>query len=133
MPSQSINTEIIKLPDTITQSSLSETFALLLIKDHEMIDNFSGIGTGEGGRGGGEGRYYVLCHRSHAMMILFFLKDRSSLQYFIRQGKGQSSMSHTFRTVCNFRGRTWASGRVGGGEEESKGSIPVFYEACLKT
>ena len=51
MPSQSINTEIIKLPDTITQSSLSETFALLLIKDHEMIDNFSGIDTGEGGRG----------------------------------------------------------------------------------
>ena len=34
-------------------------------------------------------------------------------------------------TVCNFRGRTSALGRVGG---ESQGSsIPVYYEAFLKT
>ena len=42
MPSQSINTEIIKGPDTITQSTLSKTVALLRIEDHEII-NFSGI------------------------------------------------------------------------------------------
>ena len=37
----------------------------------------------------------------------FFLKDRSSFQYFITQGMGQSSMFLTFRTKSNFRGR-WA-------------------------
>ena len=70
----------------------------------------------------------------HAVMILFLLKDRSSLQYFITQGMCQSSMFHTFHTICNFRGRTLPLGRVGGG----KGGIPGrfhtwFYEACLKT
>ena len=55
-------------------------------------------------------------------MILFFLKDRSSLQYFITQGMGQSSMFLTFRTICNFRGRTSALARVGGG----KGGIPYL-------
>ena len=54
------------------------------------------------------------------MIVLFFLKDRSSLQYFITQGMGQSSMFLTFRTICNFRGRTPALVRVGGG----KGGIP---------
>ena len=44
----------------------------------------------------------------------FFINDRSSLQYFITQGMGQSSMFLTFRTMCNFRGRTSALGRVGG-------------------
>ena len=39
-----------------------------------MIDNFLGIDTDVG------------------VMILSFLKDRSSLQYFITQGMGQSSM-----------------------------------------
>ena len=50
MPSQSINTEIIKLPYTITQSTLSKAFALL---HHEMIDTFSGVDTEffAGGRG----------------------------------------------------------------------------------
>ena len=43
---------------------------------------------------------------------------------------GQSSMFLTFRTICNFRGRTSALGRVGGGKQG--GSIPVYYEACLK-
>ena len=42
----------------------------------------------------------------------FFLKDRSSLQYFITQGMGQSSMFLTFRTICNFRG----GGGGGGGD-----------------
>ena len=50
------------------------------------------------------------------MMILFFFL--TSLQYFITQGMGQSSMFLTFHTVCNYRGKTWASGRVGGGVEE---------------
>ena len=67
------------------------------------------------------------------MMILFFfffLKDRSSLQYFITQGMGQSSMFLTFSTICNFRGRTLALVR---GKEESQGSsIPVYYETCFK-
>ena len=43
-----------------------------------------------------------------------FKKDRSSHQYFISQGMGQSFMFLTFRTVCNFSGRTWALGRVEG-------------------
>ena len=50
----------------------------------------------------------------------FFLKDRSSHQYFIAQGMGQSSMFFTFRTVCNFSRSTWALGRVG----EGRGGIP---------
>ena len=45
MPSQSINTEMIKLPDTITPSTLSKAFALLLIGVYEMIDYFSGVDT----------------------------------------------------------------------------------------
>ena len=61
------------------------------------------------------------------VMILFFFKDRSSLQYFITQGMGQSSMFLTFRTISNFRGRTSALGRVGGG----KGGIPGRFHTCL--
>ena len=45
MLSQSINKEIIQRPD-------SKTFALLLIEDHEMIDNFLGIDKDIGGGGG---------------------------------------------------------------------------------
>ena len=76
-----------------------------------MIDNFLGIDTDVG------------------VMILFFFKgqDRSSLQYFITQGMGQSSMFLTFRTICNFRGRTSALVRVGGG----KGGIPGRLHTCL--
>ena len=76
-----------------------------------MIDNFLGIDTDVG------------------VMILFFFKgqDRSSLQYFITQGMGQSSMFLTFRTICNFRGRTSALVRVGGG----KGGIPGWLHTCL--
>ena len=75
-----------------------------------MIDNFLGIDTeGEGGGGMGDTGHYGFCHiMRHAVMILFFLKDRSSLQYFITQGMGQSSIFLTFRTICNFRGRTSA-------------------------
>ena len=67
-----------------------------------MIDNFLGIDTDVG-------------------------IDRSSLQYFITQGMGQSSMFLTFHTICNFRGRTSALGRVGGG----KGGIPGRLHSCL--
>ena len=54
-----------------------------------MIDNFSWINT-EGWGGG----HYGFCHTRHAVMIpSFFLKDRSSLQYIITQGMGQSLCS----------------------------------------
>ena len=72
-----------------------------------MIENFSGINT----EGGGRGKHNSFCHRRHVVMNLFFLKDRSSLQYFITQGMGQSSMLLTICTIYNFRGRTWALGR----------------------
>ena len=41
----------------------------------------------------------------------------------------------TLHTICNFRGGLglrvgWEEGE---GEEESQGSIPVYYKACLKT
>ena len=78
-----------------------------------MIDNFLGIDT-DGGGGGGDDSF-------------FFLKDRSSLQYFITQVMGQSSMFRTFLTICNFRGRTSALVRVGGG----KGGIPGRLHTCL--
>ena len=57
----------------------------------------------------------------------FFLKDRSSLQYFITQVMGQTSMFRTFLTICNFRGRTLALVRVGGG----KGGIPGRLHTSL--
>ena len=49
---------------------LSKTFALLLIEDHEMIDNFLGlIQRGDTG-------HYGFCHRMrHAVMILFCNDD----------------------------------------------------------
>ena len=47
--------------------------------------------------------------------------------YFITQGMGQSSMFLTFRTICNFRGRTSTLGRVEGG----KGGIPGRLHTCL--
>ena len=82
-----------------------------------MIDKFSGV----------DGGHYGFCHKRHAVMILFFLKDRSSLQYFITQGMSQSSMFLTFCTICNFRERTWALGRVGGG----RGGIPGLHTCLL--
>ena len=77
---------------------------------------------------GGDTGHYCFCHiMLNAVIILFFIKDRSSLHYFITQGMGQSSMFLTFRTICNFKGRTSALGRVGGG----KGGIPGRLHTCL--
>ena len=103
-----------------------------------MIHNFSGIDSefllGGGGGGGVEG---TLCFKACGDESSFFSflnkKDRSSLQYFITQRMGQSSMFFTFRTVCNFGGRTWALGRVGGGRGRTLGLNHSLYEACLKT
>ena len=55
-------------------------------------------------------------------MILSFFPSTS-----ITHGIGQSSMFLTFRTICNFRGRTSALVRVGGG----KGGIPGRLHTCL--
>ena len=85
-----------------------------------MIDNFLGIDTEGGTLDTG------FCHRMWHAVMIFFLKDRSSLQYFITQGMGQSSMFLTFRTL-NFKGRTSALGRVVGG----KGGIPGRLHTCL--
>ena len=72
-----------------------------------MIDNFLGMWGG----GGGDTGHYGFSHKMwHAVMILFFLKDRLSLQYFITQGMGQSSIFHTFHTICNFRGKDFGFG-----------------------
>ena len=67
------------------------------------------------------------------MILLFFLKDSASLQYFKTQEMGQSSMFLTFRTICNLGGGLglWVGWEEG--EEESQGSMPAYYEACLKT
>ena len=91
-----------------------------------MIDNFLGIDTEWGDTG-----HYGFCHiMRHAVMILLFYKGQVKSP-IITQGMSQSSMFLTFRTICNFRERTSALGRVGGG----KGGIPgrLYYEACLKT
>ena len=95
-----------------------------------MIDNFSGIDTD----GGGEGGHYGFCHRRHAVMILFFLKDRSSLQYFIiTQGMGQRlcSLPYALHVILGEGLGLWVG--WGKGEEEFQGSIPVYYEAFFKT
>ena len=92
-----------------------------------MIDNFSGIDTE--GMGGGQG-HSGFCHRRHAVMnpFFFFLKDRAIL-HNTRDGS-EFYVPYLSQDTCNFRERTWALGR---GEEESQGSTPVYYEACLKT
>ena len=72
-----------------------------------MIDNFLGIDTD-----GGWGHWTLWFLPYNAACsddsFFIFIKDRSSLQYFITQGMGQSSIFLTFRTICNFRGRTSA-------------------------
>ena len=89
-----------------------------------MIDNFLGIDT----EGGGHWTLWFLRYNAACSDdSFFFIKDRSSLQYFITQEKGQSSAFLTFRTICNFRGRTSVLGRVGGG----KGGIPGRLHTCL--
>ena len=69
------------------------------------------------------------------MIILSFLKDRSSHQYFITQGMGQSlcSLPYALYKILGGGLGLWAGWGEGEGEEESQGSIPVYYEACLKT
>ena len=97
MPSQSIYTEIIKLP----YRKYSKAFALLLIRVHEMIDYFLGVDTIIFLLGV-EGEILWFCHRRLAVVNLHFIKkDRSSQQYFITQGIGQSSMFLIFRTAYN--------------------------------
>ena len=67
-----------------------------------MFDNFLGIDTE-----GGHWTLWFLPYNAACSddSFFIFIKDRSSLQYFITQGMGQSSMFLTFRTICNFRGR----------------------------
>ena len=75
-----------------------------------------GWGGGEGGGGEGGGDTMIFANAACSDDSSFFLKDRSSLQYFITQGMGQSSMFHTFHTICNFRGgglRLWVGWEEG--------------------
>ena len=44
------------------------------------------------------------------MFLKKYFKNRSSLQYFITQGMGQSSMFLTFHTICHFRGKDFGFG-----------------------
>ena len=81
-----------------------------------MIDNCLGIDT----EGGTLDTMVFSIECGMQRWFFLYLKDRSSLQYFITQGMGQSSMFLIFCTICNFRGRTSALGRVGRG----KGGIP---------
>ena len=90
-----------------------------------MIDNFSGIDT--------EGGHYGFRHRRHAVMILFFFKGQVKSPILQNTRDGQSSMFLTFRTICNFGGGLGLWVRWEEGEEESQGSMPDYYEACLKT
>ena len=53
------------------------------------------------------------------------LKDRSSLQYFITQGMGQSSMFLTFALYVILGGGLGLCVGWEEGEEESQGSIPA--------
>ena len=60
------------------------------------------------GRGGHWTLWFLPYNAACSDDSFFFIKDRSSLQYFITQGMGQSSTFLTFHTICNFRGRTSA-------------------------
>ena len=77
---------------------------------------------GRGGRGGGGDDSF------------FFLKDRSRLQYFITQGWVRVLCSIPFALYVILGGglRLWL-GWEEGKEESQGGSIPVYYETCLKT
>ena len=61
------------------------------------------------------------------VMILLFFKGHVKSPVLNNTSLGQSSMFHTFLTICNFRGRTSALVRVGGG----KGGIPGRLHTCL--
>ena len=86
-----------------------------------MIDNFSEIDT--------EGGDYGFCHRRHAVMILFFFFKGQVKSPILHNNTrdGSEFMFLTFRTICNFRGRTWALGRVEGG----RGGIPGLHTCLL--
>ena len=84
-----------------------------------MIDNFSGVDTEYFA---GWGTIWFLPEKACSDVSFHLKKDRSNHQYLITQGMGQSTMFLTFCTVCNFRGRTLALGRVGGGRG---GSFPL--------
>ena len=62
----------------------------------------------------------------------FFLKDRSSLQYFITQVRVLCSLPFALYVILEGGLRLWV-GWEEGKEETQGGSIPVYYEACLKT
>ena len=62
----------------------------------------------------------------------FFLKDRSSFQYFItRNGSELCSLLFALYVILGGGLGLWVG--WGEGEEESQGSTPVYYEAGLKT
>ena len=52
---------------------LSKTFALLLIEDHEMIDNFLGIDTEGWGGGGGGGTLDTMVYNAACSDDSFFI------------------------------------------------------------
>ena len=64
-----------RLPDTITQSTLSKAFALLLIED-EIINYFSGVHTDFFFFFAGVGRWGIICHRSHAVVNIYTVFPR---------------------------------------------------------
>ena len=85
-----------------------------------MIDNFLGIDTDVGG--GGRGVWVV---------ILFFLKDRSSLQYFVTQWMGQSSMFLPFTLYVILGGGLWLWVGWEEGKEESQGGSIAVYKGAV--
>ena len=89
-----------------------------------MIDNFLGIETEVGGGGTLDTGF---CHRMRHAVMIFFFKGQVKSPILHNTRNGSSSMFLTFRTICNFRGRTSALGRVGGG----KGRIPGRLHTCL--
>ena len=62
----------------------------------------------------------------HYGLAIFFFKGqvKSSILHNTRDG----SEFMFLRTICNFRGRTWGLGRVGGG----RGGIPGHKQANFK-
>ena len=66
------------------------------------------------------------------MIILFFFKGqvKSPILHNTRNG---SEFYVPFRTICNLEEGLglWVGWEEG--EEESQGSMPAYYEACLKT
>ena len=88
-----------------------------------MIDHFLGIAT--------EGGYWTLWFLPYNAACsddsFFFIKDRSSLQYFITQRMGQCLCSLPFALYVILGGghRLWV-GWEEGKEESQGGSIPVY-------